>query len=190
MDILCIVVEYYLILSYITEPGIIPRKCPQYPIKEIEQSEENEKDENKYEEIPRIYTERRCDTCQIMRPPGASHCFVCDNCVHEFDLIIDISLDIPNIFDIYAYVLKIILKNYMIEFTDLNELNKGEETLKHINEVMKHLRNYYQEDEKEEDFLEKLKELSYVKNNEDLFAWAFEDKFSTILWNKSLIQIV
>ena len=94
--------------------------------------------------------------------------------IEIFDLIIDISLDIPNIFDIYAYVLKIILKNYMIEFTDLNELNKGEETLKHINEVMKHLRNYYQEDEKEEDFLEKLKELSYVKNNEDLFAWAFE----------------
>ena len=42
LHILCIVVEYYLILAYITEPGIIPRKCPEYAINELEQSEENE----------------------------------------------------------------------------------------------------------------------------------------------------
>ena len=83
LDILCIIVEYYLTMSYITEPGIIPRKCPEYAIKEMELNE-NTEEKNK-EEIPNIYLERRCDTCQIMRPPGASHCRVCDNCVMGFD---------------------------------------------------------------------------------------------------------
>ena len=88
LDILCIIVEYYLTMSYITEPGIIPRKCPEYAIKEMELNEntdEKNKEEKNKEEIPSIYLERRCDTCQIMRPPGASHCRVCDNCVMGFD---------------------------------------------------------------------------------------------------------
>ena len=87
LDILCVVVEYYLILSYITEPGIIPRKCPEYAIKDTESSEEtdNIKEDDKNNEKPRIYTERKCITCQIIRPPGASHCRICDNCVFDFD---------------------------------------------------------------------------------------------------------
>ena len=34
---------------------------------------------------PRIFTERECPTCNIIRPPGASHCGNCDNCVLNFD---------------------------------------------------------------------------------------------------------
>ena len=35
--------------------------------------------------ILRIYTYRWCNTCYIWRPPKASHCSSCDNCVEEFD---------------------------------------------------------------------------------------------------------
>lgn len=34
---------------------------------------------------PNIFTERVCVTCNIIRPPGASHCSTCDNCVLNFD---------------------------------------------------------------------------------------------------------
>ena len=34
---------------------------------------------------PRIFTERECTTCHIIRPPGASHCSTCNNCVLNFD---------------------------------------------------------------------------------------------------------
>lgn len=35
--------------------------------------------------VPRIYRTRFCSTCYIFRPPLASHCRVCDQCVVNFD---------------------------------------------------------------------------------------------------------
>lgn len=81
--IYCIIVllmEIFMFLTYFTEPGIIPRNHPDYQ-GEIKNSEDNEKDKT----IPRIFTERKCPTCNIIRPPGASHCGVCNNCVLDFD---------------------------------------------------------------------------------------------------------
>ena len=74
-----ILFEVFYILCFTTEPGIIPRNHPDFIKKE--KTEENNNNENK----PRIFTERECETCKIIRPPGASHCSSCDNCVLDFD---------------------------------------------------------------------------------------------------------
>ena len=73
--------DFYMILCYITEPGIIPRNHPDFQ-KNIEEISEKEEKECP---IPRIFTERKCPTCNITRPPRASHCAQCDNCVLDFD---------------------------------------------------------------------------------------------------------
>lgn len=72
-----------LVLSFITEPGIIPRNHPDHIIKE--NSKVPIANSNDEEVIPSIFTERVCTTCNIIRPPKVSHCSACDNCVINFD---------------------------------------------------------------------------------------------------------
>ena len=81
--------NYYMLLSFLTEPGIIPKECPQFSKNNSKdkEKEENSRDKNNenMEAIPKIFTERICITCNIIRPPGTSHCSDCDNCVQNFD---------------------------------------------------------------------------------------------------------
>ena len=90
IHILFCLTQFFMIISYIIEPGIIPRNCPDFMNKKNENNEDENsnkieiKQQNK-ETIPRIFTERKCETCNIIRPPGASHCRICDNCVMNFD---------------------------------------------------------------------------------------------------------
>ena len=48
-------------------------------------NDSNENNETNEEIVPRIFRQRKCTTCHIFRPPGASHCRICDNCVKGFD---------------------------------------------------------------------------------------------------------
>ena len=72
-----------LVLSFITEPGIIPRNHPAHIIKE--DSKVTIANSNDEEVIPSIFTERVCTTCNIIRPLKVSDCYACDNCVINFD---------------------------------------------------------------------------------------------------------
>ena len=44
---------------------------------------ENKNISNQY--VPRIFTKRPCNTCNIIRPPKTSHCVICDNCIMDLD---------------------------------------------------------------------------------------------------------
>ena len=50
-------------------------------IKQIKDNNNNTS--NQY--IPRIFTKRPCNTCNIIRPPKTSHCVICDNCIMDLD---------------------------------------------------------------------------------------------------------
>ena len=87
-----------------------------------------------------------------------------------FDIIVDISLDVPDIFDIYAYVLNIFLETKMIKFSDLSELKKEEIPIKNVSDTLKYLSKYYGKD----DFNEQLLKLPFVNTDRNEFSWAFE----------------
>lgn len=87
-----------------------------------------------------------------------------------FEIIVDISLDVPDIFDIYAYVLNIFLQIDLIQFSDLVELKKEEISIKCISDTLKYLSQYYEKD----DFKERLFELPFVQKEKDEFSWASE----------------
>ena len=54
-------------------------------IEEIENINDNNKNNENETILPSILTYRKCETCNIFRPPKSSHCKFCDNCVLNFD---------------------------------------------------------------------------------------------------------
>lgn len=90
-----IIFAYIFVLAFVsmlktswTDPGIIPRNLD--PV--LEQLAQNERGSMDSDAPPKeimikntSYSLRYCDTCKIYRPPRASHCRQCDNCVEYED---------------------------------------------------------------------------------------------------------
>eukprot|EP00347_Sterkiella_histriomuscorum_P004954 403358448 len=69
-----------LIIVQFSDPGIIKREepFPEGP------GDQNDNGDYLYRNTL-IYKPRYCETCNLIRPPKASHCGICDNCVKCFD---------------------------------------------------------------------------------------------------------
>jgi palmitoyltransferase ZDHHC9/14/18 len=85
-----------LLRTSLTDPGIIPRATADEAASIERQIEmvPNGDDTHTYRPPPRtqdinirgqMIKIKYCFTCKIFRPPRASHCSVCDNCVERFD---------------------------------------------------------------------------------------------------------
>lgn len=93
--VLFVFVMSSLLRTSFSDPGIIPRATPDeaaYIEKQIEVP--NSTNSPTYRPPPRTkeitirgqtVKLKYCFTCKIFRPPRASHCSLCDNCVERFD---------------------------------------------------------------------------------------------------------
>ncbi|KAL7713704.1 Palmitoyltransferase [Entamoeba marina] len=76
-----VVLIIFFFKASFTNPGIIPRKINGIGIKPLPISLANKKVPYYLEEVEL----KSCRTCHVHRPPRASHCPVCNNCVENFD---------------------------------------------------------------------------------------------------------
>eukprot|EP01016_Furgasonia_blochmanni_P004982 TRINITY_DN11931_c0_g3_i2.p1 TRINITY_DN11931_c0_g3~~TRINITY_DN11931_c0_g3_i2.p1 ORF type:complete len:327 (+),score=22.89 TRINITY_DN11931_c0_g3_i2:117-1097(+) len=144
-----------LFLTAFTDPGIIPRKNIMLQILDSYETddsvaqrhrEEENTDANlRVDEHLRVALgnnqsadhERRCYTCDIIRPPRSSHCSDCDNCVQVFDHhcpFVNNCIGKRNyrffmgfIFSLFLLILSLIIGFSLIAANILNEKSKDKQ---------------------------------------------------------------
>ena len=93
-----------------------------------------------------------------------------------FEIVRDTAIDIPQIYDVYSYVIYIFLDNNIMEVSDLegiiNEKDAIEDDIKIVSNIFKMTYDLY----KEEDFKEEIAKFDFVKNNSKLFKWLAEEE--------------
>ncbi|XP_078001447.1 palmitoyltransferase ZDHHC18-like isoform X1 [Glandiceps talaboti] len=92
--LLFIFVMAALLRTSFSDPGVIPRSTPDEAADIEKQIEVPNPNNPTYRPPPRVKEVtingqtvklKYCFTCKIFRPPRASHCSICDNCVERFD---------------------------------------------------------------------------------------------------------
>ena len=71
----------FLLITSFTDPGILPRN----PDPQVLRQPQPPMYRNRTDEYGNVQTDTWCTTCHIYRPPRATHCQDCDNCVRDFD---------------------------------------------------------------------------------------------------------
>jgi len=96
-----------------------------------------------------------------------------DKLIDLFKSIRELALDIPQIYDVYAYIIYIFLENDIMKVSDLKEIitekDSTEEDLNIVSSIFQKVYNLY----KINKFKLELAEFSYIKKNKDLFEWVF-----------------
>jgi len=86
----------FLYLTSLGDPGIIPRNARPPEDEECMSTSSMEWISGKSQSLRLPRTKdvvvngctvkvKFCDTCKLYRPPRASHCSICNNCVQKFD---------------------------------------------------------------------------------------------------------
>lgn len=96
--ILLLIVIVFMLLVGCTDPGIIPRHTVQMLVKDLAEDvvevtdmprpvidEANSEAKNPLSQDDLESGRKWCDTCKVVRPPGAHHCRDCDQCVMGWD---------------------------------------------------------------------------------------------------------
>ena len=96
-----------------------------------------------------------------------------DKLIDLFKSIRELALDIPQIYDVYSYIIYIFLENDIMNVSDLKgifiEKDSTEEDLNIISSIFQKVYNLY----KIGKFKLELAEFDFIKKNKDLFEWVF-----------------
>lgn len=91
-----------------------------------------------------------------------------------FDIINDLALETPKVFEVYAYVLYILIENNIMKIEDLQNIYKEEMNKIDLTNLNKIFKNIY--DCNNSASFTKLQKFEFIYKNKEIFKWVFDEK--------------
>ena len=91
-----------------------------------------------------------------------------------FELVKDLALDNPTIYDIYSYVLFIFIDNNIMEIADMKNIFNKEmikEDIEILSKVLHNISKLF----KDSEFKKEMRKFDFILNNIGIFKWIFGD---------------